>query len=309
MEGAEVARFVWFDGRFVRRERALVPVTTHAIHYGTSAFEGIRAYWNSGQLSVFRLGDHVRRLRRSARRYSMRLRFTDAQVAEAVTGLCRKNRIREPCYVRPFCFVGRHGISLDVTGAAETHAAAFAFPMGRLFGGGGISAVVSRWRKFSDATTPTQAKMGGNYLNSIIATRDARRRGADEAILLDSGSGGECVSEAPGENVFIVKGGRLATPPLSSSALDGITRDTVLRIAKDSGRRAEVRRITRRQLRGADEAFLTGTAAEITPITRIDGAKVGDGKVGEATAAVMGAYSDIVNGRDRRYARWLTGVY
>lgn len=298
-------KYIWFDGRFVARDRAQVPLTTHAIHYGTSAFEGIRAYWNSENLCIFRLGDHIRRFRRSGKYYSMSLRFTDAQIRDAVTGLCRKNRVRESCYIRPFYFVGQHGVSLHVTERSPTHAAVLLLSFQDIFDKDGISAHISPWRKFSGASTPTQAKMGGNYLNSIIATQEAKRRGFDEAILLDSSGS---VGEAPGENIFIVKNGRLATPPVSS-ALKGITRDTVLRMGRAMGLEVSVRRITRRQLYGADEVLLCGTAAEIVPVTRIDRRKIADGRPGEITRRLMDQYSDIVMNRNRRYSRWITEVY
>lgn len=300
------ARYVWLDGRYVPASRATVPITTHAIHYGTSFFEGIRAYWNGEQLNVFRLADHISRLRRSGAYYGVSLNHTDGEMSDAVTGVCRKNGIKKSCYIRPFYYVSDHGISLHVTGRARTGAAVFAFPMGDLFDRRGISARVVSWAKFSDASTPVQSKAGGNYLNSIIATAEAKEAGADEAILLD-GSG--CISEAPGENIFIARDGALATPPASSSALDGITRDTITRLAADAGISAEVRPVPRSELGTADEIFLTGTAAEVTPVISIDGRKVGSGRPGRITKMMVSAYSDLVHGKNSRYAGWLTAVY
>ena len=301
-----LAKYAWFDGRYVTAKNARVPITTHAIHYGTSVFEGIRAYWDGKELYVFRLDDHVKRFRRSGRFYNMALRFSDRQVADAITGTCRKNALRRSCYIRPFYFVGEYGINLHVTERAPTSVAVFAFPFGDLFSKDGISVAVSSWRKFSDASTPPQAKMGGNYLNSIIATQEAKRNGADEAILLDHSGN---VSEAPGENVFIVKDGRLATPPLSSLALDGITRDTVARIAGDLDIEVRERQIARSELATADEVFLTGTAAEITPVTSVDSKKVGDGRPGDITRMMIDRYADIVTNRESGYEHWLTAVY
>ena len=302
----QLAEYVWFDGKLVPTESARVPITAHAIHYGTSAFEGIRAYWNSENLYIFRVDDHLRRLRRSGGYYSIPLPFSDEELKEAIIRLCRKNCIRESCYIRPFHFVGENGIKLFIDGQTITHMAIFALPFGDLFSKNGISACVSRWRKFSDVSTPTQAKMGGNYLNSIVATMDARERGFDEAILLNLRG---FVSEAPGENVFVVRDGRLATPPVSSSALDGITRDAVFAISKDMGYRVSTRPVRQAQLYGADEIFLTGTAAEITPVTSIDGKEIGNGEPGPVTRGVMAGYHDIVTGRNEKYAGWLTGVY
>ena len=179
---------------------------THALHYGTSVFEGVRAYWSRGQLYVFRLGDHVRRLRASGAHYNMSLPYTDEKIAGAVVGLCRRNQVREACYIRPFYFVGEYGINLHVTEKAPVQVAAVIFPVGNLFDKRGISAGIVRCRKFSDASTPTQAKMGGNYLNAVLATQQARSASYDEAVMLDERGN---VSEAPGENVFAVRGGRL----------------------------------------------------------------------------------------------------
>ena len=197
-----ISKFIWFDGKFVPKNKAVIPVTTHAIHYGTSIFEGIRAYWNSNNLFIFRLNDHVRRFRNSGAFYNISLRFSDAEIKNAIIKICKKNKIKSSCYIRPFYFVGQYGINLHVTKKAPTHVAMFSFPFGDLFDKNGITACISKWRKFSDISTPTQAKMGGNYLNSILATQDAKGRGFDEAILLDRFGN---VSEAPGENIFLVK--------------------------------------------------------------------------------------------------------
>ena len=300
------SKFVWFDGKLVPIEKAKVPVTTHAIHYGTSVFEGIRAYWNSENLFIFRLDEHVKRFRNSGKFYSMSLNFSDDEIKKAIINLCKKNKMKKSCYIRPFYFIGQYGINLHVTKNAPTHLAIFMFPFGDLFNKNGITAGVSSKRKFSDASTPTQAKMGGNYLNSIIATQEAKKKGFDEAILLDLQGN---VSEAPGENIFIVKGKRMYTPPISSSALNGITRDAVLKIAKDNGYKASIKKFNRQELIKADEIFLTGTAAEITPIIKIDRKKVGSGKVGPITKAIMSEYTDIVMNRNKKYSQWLTAVY
>ncbi len=303
-----LCRLVWIDGSYVPLEQATIPITTHAMHYGTTIFEGVRAYWNGENLNVFRLDDHIRRFRRSGGFYGISLNHTDSEVSDAITGICRENKLRESCYVRPFYFVGNHGINLHVTPDAPTVMAAFAFPFGDLFEKGGISAVTSSWRKFSDASTPVQAKMGGNYLNSIIATGEAKKAGADEAILLDlSGN----VSEAPGENIFAVIDGRLVTPTLASSALEGITRNTILEVARAAGIEAVEQDMTRAEMMSAQEVFLSGTAAEITPVTIIDSKRIGGGGgPGPVTREMMERYTDIVMGRAPEYAdRWLTPVY
>ena len=300
------SKYVWFDGKFVLGTRANVPVTTHAIHYGTSIFEGIRAYWNTKNLFIFRLKEHVKRFRNSGNFYHISLNFSDKQIENAIINLCRKNRLRKSCYIRPFYFVGQYGINLHVTKKAPTHVAIITFPFGDLFNKNGISATISKWRKFSDMSTPTQAKMGGNYLNSILATQDAKQRGFDEAILLDQSGD---VSEAPGENIFLVKNNELITPPLTSSALNGITRKSIITIAKDMGFKTKVRKVSKKELKLADEVFLSGTAAEITPVIQIDKKRINGSKVGNITKLLMTAYSNIVMNKNKKNSQWLTRVY
>ena len=301
-----LSKYVWFDGKYVLTEKAKVPITTHAIHYGTSIFEGVRAYWNGKNLYVFRLDEHVKRFRRSGQFYNISLNFSDKVITDAITGICKKNKIKKSCYIRPFYFVGDYGINLHVTEKAPTSVAIFTFPFGNLFNKNGISAGVVSWRKFSDMSTPVQAKMGGNYLNSIIATQEAKRDGVDEAILLDHNGS---VSEAPGENIFIVRDGQLATPSLASSALEGITRDAIIKIAKDLDIDVVERYITRSELVMADEIFLTGTAAEITPIISMDSQKISNGKPGVITKKMMQEYTEIVMNKNDDYSHWVTAVY
>ena len=303
---SSISEIIWFDGKFVKHSNAMIPVTTHAIHYGTSIFEGIRAYWNGEKLNIFRLDEHITRFRNSGKFYDITLRFSNKEIKDAVINLCIKNKIKTSCYIRPFYFVGQYGINLHVTKKTPTHAVVFCFPFGDLFNKNGITACISKWRKFNDSSTPTQAKMGGNYLNSILATQDAKKRKFDEAILLDKNGN---VSEAPGENIFIVKNKTLITPPLSSSALDGITRKSILEFSKNLKIKSRVRNITKDELRKADEVFLTGTAAEITPIIKIESKKIGTGKVGQITMQVMNTYSEIVMNNNKKFSKWLTNVY
>ena len=301
-----LSKYVWFDGKYIPTEKAQVPITTHAIHYGTSIFEGIRGYWNGKNLNVFRLDEHVKRFRRSGQFYNISLNFSDEEIFNAVINICKKNRIKKSCYIRTFYFVGDYGINLHVTEKAPTNVAIFTFPFGDLFNKNGITAGVVSWRKFSDMSTPPQAKMGGNYLNSIIATQEAKRNGFDEAILLDHNGN---VSEAPGENIFIVRNGQLVTPSLSSSALEGITRDAIIKIGKDLDVDVVERDITRSELIISEEIFLTGTAAEITPIIKMDSKKIGNGKPGDITKKMMQEYTEIVMNKNEDYSHWLTKVY
>jgi len=304
--GLPLSKYVWFNGKFVTLDTAKVPITTHAIHYGTSVFEGIRGYWNGKNLFIFRLDEHIKRFRRSGQFYDISLNFSDKIINDAIIGICKKNKIKKSCYIRPFYFIGDYGINLHVTEKAPTNVAIFIFPFGDLFNKNGITAGVVSWRKFSDISTPPQAKMGGNYLNSIIATQEAKRNGFDEAILLDHSGN---VSEAPGENIFIVREDKLITPPLSSSALNGITRDAIIKIASDLDINVIETEIARSELTISDEIFLTGTAAEITPIISMDGKKIANGKPGEITKKLMKKYTEIVMNKNQDYSHWLTEVY
>ena len=303
---SSISELIWFDGKFVKHNNAKIPVTTHAIHYGTSIFEGIRAYWNGEKLNIFRLDEHITRFRNSGRFYDITLNFSNKEIKDAIINLCKKNKIKTSCYIRPFYFVGQYGINLHVTKKAPTHTVIFCFPFGDLFDKNGITACISKWRKFNDSSTPTQAKMGGNYLNSILATQDAKKRKFDEAILLDRYGN---VSEAPGENIFIVKNKTLITPPLSSSALDGITRKSILEYSKIIGIKSKIKKITKEELKKADEVFFTGTAAEITPVIKIESKKIGNGKVGQITEQIMSTYSEIVMNNNKKFSKWLTNVY
>ena len=298
--------FVWFDGKLVKDSKAKVSVMTHAIHYGTSVFEGLRGYWNSKNLYIFRLDDHIKRFRNSGRIYSISLKFTNKEIASAIINLCKKNGVKQSCYIRPFYFVGRYGINLHVTENAPTHTAIVIFPFGDLFNKNGIKIGVSSWRRIHDISTPPLAKMGGNYLNSILATQECKRNGYDEAIMLDQLGN---VSEAPGENVFLVRNNKLITPPATSSALEGITKDSVIKIAQDLGYEVIEREITRTELYLSDEIFLTGTAAEITPIISVDGKKIGIGKAGNIAKQLRSIYSEIVMSRNEKYSNWITSVY
>lgn len=300
------AEFAWFDGKFVKSEQAKVSVMTHAIHYGTSVFEGLRGYWNSKNLNIFRLNDHIKRFRNSGKVYSISLKFTDDEISNAIIQLCKKNSVRQSCYIRPFYFVGEYGINLNVNEKTPTHVAIVMFPFGDLFNRNGINAGISSWKRISDNSTPPLAKMGGNYLNSILATQEAKRHGYDEAIMLDHLGN---VSEAPGENIFVVRNGKVITPSISSSALEGITRESVMTLADDFGYEVIEREILRTELYLADEIFLTGTAAEITPVITVDGKKIGTGKVGKITKQMRALYSDITSGRNDKYSDWITGVY
>jgi branched-chain amino acid aminotransferase len=303
---AKGGEFIWFDGKFVKWHEATVPVVTHALHYGTAVFEGIRGYAAKNNLFVFRLLDHMERLHRSASVYSFAMNYSVKQLCDATVELLRKNNIKESCYIRPLSFVGNHGIDLNVTKDSPTHTIIITFPFAKYFKGEGIKACVSSWRRINDSTTPPLAKAAGNYLNSVLATQESKRNGYDESILLDlSGN----VSEASGENIFLVRRGKIYTPYFADSALEGITRESAMAIAKSLGYEVVERPIPRTELYLSDEIFLTGTAAEIIAVTGIDGHAVGNGREGPVTKRIRGAYEKIVSGDSKEFKEWLTPVW
>ncbi|HLG37879.1 MAG TPA: branched-chain amino acid transaminase [Nitrososphaera sp.] len=300
------SEFIWFDGKFVKWEEAKVPIFTHALHYGTAVFEGIRAYAARNNLYVFRLEDHMDRLRRSASVYSFTSNNSVSQLCKATVELLRKNNMKESCYIRPLTFVGLHGIDLNITKDSPTHTVIITFPFARYFKGEGIKACVSSWRRIHDSTMPPLAKAAGNYLNSILATQESRRNGYDESILLDiSGN----VSEASGENIFLVRKNKIYTPFFSESALEGITRESAMTIAKELGYEVIERPIPRTELYLADEIFLTGTAAEIIAVTSIDGHTVGNGKEGPISKNIRETYGKVVSAGSKEHMDWLTPVW
>jgi len=298
--------FVWFDGQYLKWEEAKVPIFVHALHYGTAVFEGIRAYPSDDNLYIFRLKEHMDRLRQSANVYSFTTKFSADELCKAAVDLIRKNGIRESCYIRPLTFVGMHGIDLNVTKNSPTHTTIIIFPFAKYFKGDGISACISSWRRIDDESIPPMAKASGNYLNSVLATQECRRNGYDESILLDRNG---CVSEASGENIFVVRNRKLHTPQLSDSILEGITRNTAITIAGELGYDVVERPISRTELYLADEIFLTGTAAEIIAITKIDGNIIGNGKEGTMTKSIRENYERIVIGKSEKFMGWLTPTW
>lgn len=299
------ARYIWFDGELIQWEEAKIHVMTHSLHYGTAVFEGIRAYYNKGELYVFRLKDHLKRMKRSAKIYGFPLKYSVETLEEAVLTLLRSNEIREDVYIRPITFLGYGTIGL-IFKDVPSHTAIIAFPFGRYFDKEGVHVMVSSWRRITGEATPPLAKVSGHYVNSVLAKMEALRNGYDEAVMLDSRG---YVSEGSGENIFVVRGGVLATPPISSDVLEGITRDTIITLAREEGFTVEVRNISRAELYVADEVFLVGTAAEVTPVLSIDGRPVGDGRVGPVALKIREVYRNVASGEDHRHPEWRTPVY
>lgn len=301
------AKYVWFDGEVVPWENATVHVFTHALHYGSGVFEGIRAYGVGDEVLIFRLKDHIKRMMESAKIYSLSLPYSDVEICDAVIELVVKNDFHSSLYIRPIAFKGVGGISLDPR-ATPTSVSIIAFPYAKYFQHEklGLDICVSTWRRIGEPAVPGLAKACGHYINSVLARTEAAEAGFDEALFLDSDGS---VSEGTGENIFIVKDGLISTPGLSSGILNGITRQTVITLIKDFQMPFTERPITRGELYTCDEAFFTGTAVEVAPILSIDRKPVSNGKPGKVTYKLREEYDRIVTGLDERYVHYLTPVY
>jgi branched-chain amino acid aminotransferase len=298
-------KFVWMNGEFIDWEKANVPIMAHALHYGTAVFEGIRAYKTSDGLSIFRLKEHMHRLKNSAHAYMMPLPYSESDLCEATTTLLAKNEMRDSTYIRPIAFKAEGGIKIDFR-EIPTWVAVVAIPYEKYFEKEGLHVCVSSWRRTGEPSVLSSVKASGHYINSVLAKVEAAKNGFDEAIFLDQRG---FVSEGSGENIFIVKKNIIHTPPLSAGILEGITRDTLCTIAHDQGLKLQERDIARGELYTCDEAFFTGTAAGISPILSIDRREIGAGRTGPLTQQMQELYSEIVCGNDERYAHWLTPVY
>ena len=303
----EKCDFIWMDGEFVPWDKATVPILTHTLHYGLGVFEGIRAYAiEGGGAAIFRLGEHLERLHKSCKIIMLDLPFSVDELLEACLETVRRNRLTD-CYIRPLVYLSDGAMGLGAVN--PTRVAIIAFPWGAYLGEEGlrkgIRVNVSSLTRLHVNVNMVRAKVCGQYVNSILAKRLALLQGMDETLLLDAQG---YVSEGTGENVFMVRGGCLHTPPVSSPILEGITRETALTLAQDLGYEVKERRFTRDELYIADEVFLTGTAAEVTPIREIDFHPVGSGEPGPVTRKIQSEYFACVRGQRERYGHWLTRV-
>jgi len=303
----EKAKLIWLDGEFIPWEQAQVHILTHTLHYGLGVFEGIRAYHCAdGRTAIFRLPEHIRRLFDSAHVMQMEIPFSQQHIEEVCAEILRLNGQKE-AYLRPLVFVGDGVMGLNPAGNA-IRVAVISWVWGAYLGDEGLMKGVrvktSAFTRHHVRIMMTKTKTVGNYVNSILAKREAIQSGFDEAILLDTEG---YVAEASGENIFMVKAGVVKTPPLTS-ILPGITRDCILTLARDLGIPVKEGRFSLDDLYLADEAFLTGTAAELTPIREVDGRVIGSGKPGPITQQLQPAYFAVVKGQDQRYERWLTYI-
>jgi len=299
------ADLIWMNGEFVAWEDAKVHVLTHSLHYGTAVFEGIRAYETERGTAIFRHQDHLDRLERSASLYYMELPYTKERLREATHELIVRNGFRS-CYIRPLVFRGYGPMGLDpLSNPIEAMIAVWQWGtyLGEEGKRNGVRAKVSSWRRISPDSLIPHAKASGQYLNSVLAKIESMKAGYEEAILLDH-RGNVC--EGTGENVFLVSNGEIFTPPHSASILDGINRKSVMRIARDRGYAVTERDIARAELSLADELFLTGTAAELTPVRQIDERDLGP--PGPITREIQQVFDDALHGRSERYREWLDVV-
>jgi branched-chain amino acid aminotransferase len=299
------ADLIWMNGEFVAWEDARVHVLTHSLHYGTGVFEGIRAYETERGTAIFRHHDHLNRLEQSAKLYYMDLPFSQEQIREATHELIARNGLKS-CYIRPLVYRGYGPMGLDpLSNPVEAMVAVWEWGayLGEEGKRNGVRAKVSSWRRISPESLVPQSKASGQYLNSVLAKIEATKAGYEEAILLDD-HGRVC--EGTGENVFVVRDGRIHTPGQTASILDGINRKSVIQIARDLGYEVVERDIARAELPLADEVFLTGTAAELVPVREIDDLEIGP--PGEVTLQLQQAFEDALFGRSPQYAEWLDMV-
>lgn len=298
-------KMIWVDGEMVPWEEAKVHVLTHALHYGTGYFEGIRCYaLQDGRSAVFRLDEHVRRFFDSGQILGFPVPFTEEKITQAILDTIKVNGLKE-CYIRPLAFLGLGEMGLYAPGN-PVHVIVAAWAWGAYLGEegikSGIRAKVSSYTRHHVNVMMTKSKVSGNYVNSVLAKTEVKQAGYDEAIMLDTEG---YVAEASGENIFIVRGRRVKTTPFTS-ILPGITRDSIVTLARDKGYEIIEERFSRDELYTADEAFFTGTAAEVTPIREIDNRRIGPVCPGPITQDLQRTFFNVIKGKERAYARWLT---
>jgi len=306
MSMADRDGFIWYDGKLVPWREATTHVLTHSLHYGLAVFEGVRAYNTVKGTAIFRLAEHTDRLINSGKIYMMAIPYSKQELMDAQLEVVRANNL-ESCYLRPIAFYGSEKMGISTRGAT-VHVAVAAWPWGAYLGEEGLERGIrvktSSFSRHHVNVSMCRAKYSGTYANSILANLEATQDGYDEALLLDTDG---FVAEGAGENLFVVKDGRIYEPEIAS-ALIGITRASVIQVAKEFGMEVTAKRLTRDDIYTADEAFFTGTAAEVTPIRELDNRTIGEGKRGPVTAKIQARFFDIVNGRAPEYEHWLSFI-
>jgi branched-chain amino acid aminotransferase len=305
--GFDEAQWVWTNGSLVPWSEATLHVSTHTLHYGSGVFEGIRCYDTIDGPAIFRLPEHLQRLFGSARFYDMEIPYTAEELEEGICELIQLNDFRD-CYVRPLCYRGSRTLHLNPR-ACPVEVAILAWPWDPFLNSGreqkGVRICVSPWRKFDSQMMPSTAKACGQYINSILAVQDAQRRGYDEALLLDADG---YIAEGSGENIFLIRDGRLVTNDARHSILLGITRDAVIEIANGMGIEVEIRALMLDDLLTADEAFFTGTAVEVAAIRELEGQRIGSAVPGPISQRIQESFRAVTSGRSEKYKHWLHPV-
>ena len=298
---------IWMNGKLVPFKDAKVHVLTHALHYSTSIFEGIRCYDTPNGSAIFRLPEHVDRFFKSAKLYSMKMQFSKKVISDAIVKTVQAGGLKES-YIRPLAYYGYGTMGLTpTTNKVDVSISCWEWKMGESKAGkfSGAKCKVSSWTKIDSRSQPMQAKAASNYANAALARMEALENGYDEAIMLNSHGK---VAEGSAENIFIIKDDIIQTPPLSAGGLEGITRDSIIQIIEENGGFVIERDLERDDLYNADEIFMTGTAAEVKSVTQIDKVKIGTGKMGGITKALQKSFTDVVMGKDERFLPWLTFI-
>ncbi len=304
---ADQSKYIWFNGEIIPWEDAKIHVMSHVLHYGSGVFEGIKCYITDEGPSIFRLGDHIHRLLQSGEKYGIQIPFNQDVLTQACVEIVNANNF-ENCYIRPIAFYGYDTLGVDPKDCPVEVAIASFFWGAYLGEDGlvnGVNITISPWKRISLEAFPPSAKASGQYLNSMLAVQEARNRGYDEALLLNQDG---FIAEGSGQNIFIVKNGKVFTNGESASILMGVTRKTVIQLCRDLGFEIKIGNLTQEMVNQADEAFFTGTASEITPIASVDDAPIGDGKPGSVTLQIKEKYLNIIHGKDNGYKHWLTLV-
>ncbi|MCH2407552.1 MAG: branched-chain amino acid transaminase [Candidatus Nitrosopelagicus sp.] len=295
---------IWMNGKFVPFKDANVHVLTHALHYSTAVFEGIRCYNTPNGSAIFRLTEHVDRLFNSAKLYDMKMRYTKKQITDAIIRTVKASGLKD-CYIRPIAYYGYGTMGLTPTlNKVDVSISCWEWKMGESKAGkfSGAKCKISKWVRIDSRSQPMQAKSAANYSNAALARVEALKSGYDEAIMLNSSGK---VAEGSAENIFIIKSGIIKTPPLNADILNGITRDSVIRLIKVNGIKLVEKNITVKELFKADEVFMTGTAAEVKSVSKINKTLIGNGKMGKITKTLQKSFMDAAMGKDQRFTSWL----
>jgi len=296
---------IWMNGKLIPFKDAKVHVLTHALHYSTAVFEGIRCYNTPDGSAIFRLPEHVDRFFNSAKMYGMKIRYSKKQISNAIIKTVKTSGLKE-CYIRPLAYYGYGTMGLTPTlNKVDVSIACWKWKMGESKAGkfSGAKCKISKWIRIDSKSQPMQSKSAANYSNAALARVEALKNGYDEAIMLNNKGN---VAEGSAENIFVVKNGIIKTPPLDADILNGITRDSVIQLIKKEHMKLIEKNITVNELLKADEVFMTGTAAEVKSVTKIDKNAIGNGGVGEITKELQKSFMNIVMGKDKRFVRWLT---